>query len=146
MIIERSDPDLPSPTAARVRIMLNPVRSPALIAKRAARSIYLWGRRRDARRRLRREGQTYAQQGLAVTNTIASGFNRKLAELARRASPIKLQSKIARAGRRVRRGVSLLCALVRSGDQMVGDSLRRCPHHERHGARGHAPRKVLSDH
>jgi hypothetical protein len=72
MIIERSDPDLPSPTATRVRIMLNPGQVAGLDSEEGRSLNFTCG-----------EGATtltvdygersrlLAQQGLAVMKTIA---------------------------------------------------------------------------
>ena len=77
MIAERSDPDLPSATAARVRIMLDPGqvagldseegRSLNLTCGEGAETLVVnYGER----------GKLLAQQGLAVVNTIAERVQR----------------------------------------------------------------------
>jgi hypothetical protein len=77
MIIERSDPDLPSPTAARVRIMLDPGQVAGLDSEEGRSLNFTCG-----------EGATtlvldygersklLARQGLAVMNTIADRVQR----------------------------------------------------------------------
>ena len=77
MIIERSDPDLPSPTAARVRLVLNPGQVAGLdseegrslnftCGERAATLVVSYGER----------SKLVAEQGLAITTMIANRVRR----------------------------------------------------------------------
>jgi hypothetical protein len=77
MIVERSDPDLPSPTAARIRLMLDPGQIAGLDSEEgsslnlscgegATTLVVNYGER----------SKLMAQQGLAVTNTIAERVQR----------------------------------------------------------------------
>lgn len=77
MVVERSDPDLPSPTAARVRIMLDPGQVAGLDSEEgrslnftcgegAATLVVDYGER----------SKLLAQQGLAVLNTVAERVQR----------------------------------------------------------------------
>jgi hypothetical protein len=72
MSIERSDPDLPSPTAARVRIMLNPGQVAGLDSEEGRSLNFTCG---EGAATLAvdygERAKLIAQQGLAVTNTIA---------------------------------------------------------------------------
>ena len=86
------------------------------------------------------------QEDVAITNTTDKWVLREAGRVARLPLPlhVRVRSRLA-VSACGSPGFRVTCA-GQAGSRSVGHPLRRYPHHERHGARGRAPREVLSDH